>query len=105
MSGAPENLNPPEAKSPQNSTSATVQIAQAVADVIKEIGKGIPTGKLGMPCRFLIILEVLLTLYGIVAMLKSNGGIVWGCLIGMVAGGAVLMFLYGTSNDSTLAVG
>src|SRR5712692_7403363 len=91
------------AGSAAHSTSATGQIAEAVADLIKSIVSGIPTGKSGVICRFLIVIEVLLTLVVLGAMTAKMHDVAWGGLIGMVAGGGALIFSYGTPNDNTLS--
>jgi hypothetical protein len=89
----------------QHPTSAMAQIVQVAADLIKAIVVGIPVGRLGVVCRFLIICEVLFFFFGIVAMMKGIQNIVWGCFIAMVAGGAALMLSYGTPNDGNLSAG
>jgi riboflavin transporter FmnP len=86
-------------------TGTAGQIAQAVTDLFKTIVSGLPPGPAGIICRFLIIIEVLLTLMGIAAIFKGMHDIVWGCLLGMIAFGIALMFLYGTPADTALAAG
>jgi phosphatidylglycerophosphatase A len=95
----------PDENGKKDSTSALGQIAQAVADLFKSIVSGIPPGRMGIICRFLIIIEVLLTLFGVAAMVKSMHDVVWGCLIAMIAFGVSLMFCYGTPSDANLAAG
>ncbi len=87
------------------SQSAAGQVAQAVTELFSSIMSGIPPGRMGVICRFLVILEVLLTLFGIVAMLKSMHDIVWGCLIGMVLFAIALIIAYGTPSDAALSTG
>ena len=105
MPEVPENDKNQDAGPAPHSTSATGQIAEAVADLIKAIVSGIPTGKGGVVCRFLIIFEVLLTVVLLVAMTTKTHDLAWGGLIGMVAGGGALIFSYGTADDNTLSVG
>lgn len=89
----------------QHPTSTVAQIVQVVADLIKVIVGGIPAGRLGMVCRFLIICEVLFFFFGIVAMMKGMQNIVWGSFIAMVAAGAALMLSYGAPSDGNLSAG
>lgn len=94
-----------EDTSSSSDLSSSGQIAQAVADLFKDIASGIPLGKSGVICRFLIIFDVLLTLLAIVAILKGTSSLAWGCLIAMVLFTAVLVLLYSGSNDRALAAG
>lgn len=100
MSEGNENNNPGQ---PQ---SAAGQVAQAVSDLFKAIMSGMPPGRVGVICRFIVIFEVLVTLFGIVAMSRGEPrDIVWGCLLAMVAFAVVLIFAYGTPADAALSVG
>lgn len=92
-------------KSSTARVGAIGQIAQAMADLFKAIVSGIPPGRMGVICRFLIIVEVLLTVFGVAAIFKGMHDIVWGCLIGMVLFGIALMFCYGVPSDAALSAG
>jgi len=85
--------------------SAAGQIAQAIADLFKAIVAGIPTGKAGLICRFLIVVLVLLTVFGMVAVVGKMHDIVWGCLTGIVALSSAFVFLSVSATDNQLAVG
>jgi hypothetical protein len=101
----PLTENSEDTNSARHSTSAMGQIAQAVADLFKKIVEGIPPGRPGLICRFLIIIEVLLTVFGMGAIVAHMHDIVWGCLICMVAFSVALLFIYGTPNDNNLSAG
>jgi hypothetical protein len=95
---------PDNAAAPQ-STSAWVQIAEALADLLKGIISGMPTGQGGVICRSSMAFGLLFFVLAVIGVIKPDTNSMYGGGIGMVLCMGAIVFFYGVRSDRSLAVG